>query len=200
VDVNTLSKIASIPCNGWTEKMLMIYNKVFVTNLKTNYVYVINALSNQKTDSVFVGLNASSLILDKNDKVWVLAGGNRNNNSLPRLTRIDPVQTQVEKFWEFSTNDSPVQLCLNKTKDTLFYLNKDVYKMDLAANALPSQAFIAANNRNFYGMGVHPSSYEVYLADALDYVQRSNIFVYTTQGKELTNFKAGLIANGFYFE
>jgi len=40
----------------------------------------------------------------------------------------------------------------------------------------------------------------VYAADVLDYVQRSQIYIYDTKGKQSSTFKAGIISNGFYFE
>src|SRR5688572_13492641 len=41
VDLSNYSKTTEIRCPGWTEKMAMIYSKVYVTNMKKEYVYII---------------------------------------------------------------------------------------------------------------------------------------------------------------
>ncbi|MDX2173706.1 MAG: hypothetical protein SFY56_11345 [Bacteroidota bacterium] len=200
VDLNTNTKISSIPCSGWTEKMTLIYDKAFITNLKTNFVYVVNTFSNVITDSINVGKNAGSIGIDKYDKLWVLSVGDKTNSILGKLCRINPATNQVELSLSFTLNDSPNNLCFNKTKDTLYYLNDGVYRMSISSSSLPQTPIIAQGNKNFYGLGINPNDYTIYASDALDYIQKSNIYVYDINGNLKQNFKAGLISNGFYFE
>jgi DNA-binding beta-propeller fold protein YncE len=199
VDLNENKIIGSIPCEGKTERMLLFYNKIFITNSERDYVYIVNGLSDKIEDSVFVGIGASSLCRDKNDKVWVLASG-----LIPvkkgRLSRIDPIANEVEWFADFNTADSPFNLCLNGTKDVLFYLNNSVYKLQIQANSLPTATFVEKETKNFYGLGVNPNDNSIYVADALDYSQRSQVYIYNEDGSERHNFKAGIISNSFYFE
>lgn len=199
VDLNTNTKTSSIVINGWTEKMTLIYNKAFVTNLRKEFVYVINTLDDTKTDSVQVGINAASIVLDKQDKIWVLSAGDLANSKNAKLTKINPINNQIELSLSF-TNGAPGNLCVNRTKDTLYFLNNDVYRMAISETILPETAFIAKGNKNFYGLGVNPNDYTIYVADALDYSQKSNIYVYSSAGEQKTFFKAGIIANSFYFE
>jgi hypothetical protein len=198
VNLNTNVKTSSIACFGKAEKMILIYNTAFVTNSDKEYVYVINTVTDFKTDSVFVGKNASSLVLDKDDKVWVLANGASNTQG--KLTRINPITFQIELVLDFKSVDSPTNLCLNKTKDTLYFLNDGIYQMPVTWHSLPQSSLIPKGNRNFYALGINPNDYSIYAADALDYVQRSNIYIFDTRANQKTIFKAGLISNGFYFE
>jgi len=200
VDLNTNTKVSSIPCNGWTEQMTLIYNKAFITNLKTHYVYVVNTITDAIIDSISVGKNAGSLVLDKNAKLWVLSSGDKTSAILGRLSRINPTNNQVELSFNFTTNDSPNNLCLNKTKDTLYYLNNGIYRMPINSNALPQSSFIAQGNKIFYGLGINPNDFNIYASDAIDYIQKSNIYIYDVNGNQKNYFKAGLISNGFYFE
>ncbi len=200
IDLNSNIKTASIPCPGFTEEMVLIYNKAFVTNVKRNFVYTVNTINDTKTDSINVGPNAGSIVVDKNDKVWVLAGGDSQNNIPGKLSRIDPVNNQVEISFTFTAGDSPFHLCLNKTNDTLYFIKGGIYRMAITDATLPATAFIANGSKNFYGMGVNPNDHTIYAADALDYISKSNIYIYNASGNEKTHFKAGLIANGFYFE
>jgi len=49
-------------------------------------------------------------------------------------------------------------------------------------------------------LGIEPSSGDVIVGDALDYVQRSTIYRYSSDGTQLkAQYKAGIISNGFLF-
>jgi YVTN family beta-propeller protein len=200
VSLNTNSVTGAISCPGWTEKMVMLYNKVYVTNMYRNYVYVINAASDSKTDSIFVGPNAGSIVVDKNDNIWILSAGDQSKNINGTLNRYNTSLSQVDKVLIFPNGDSPSGLCLNKTKDTLYYLNNGVFRITVNDNFLPGSALIAKNGRNFYGLGINPNDYSIYVSDAIDYISKSSIYIYNSSGAEKSNFKAGINANSFYFE
>ena len=199
VDLNSNTKTGSIPCSGKTEKMVLLYNKVFITNTDRGYVYSVNTLTDLITDSIFVGEGAGTIVIDKNDRVWVLGSG-KTSASAGRLTKINPLNNQVESFMTFKATDSPGNMCLNKTKDTLFFLNSAVYRMGISETTLPLVPFIERGTKNFYGLGVNPNDYTIYASDALDYSQRSQIYIYNADGSAKYDFKAGIISNGFYFE
>ncbi len=200
IDLNYNLKIGSIPCIGKTEQMCVIYNKVFVTNTDKNYIFVINTLNDVIIDSIYVGLNASSLVVDKNAKLWVLSAGNKSNSVLGKLSKINPISNQIEFSINFNLNDAPNHLCFNKTKDTLYYLNNNIFKMNINDVSLPSNPIILKGNKNFYGLGINPNDYTIYACDAQDYISKSTIYIYDVNGNQKSFFKAGLISNGFYFE
>lgn len=199
IDLNSFTKIGSIPCFGKTEQMVLSYNKVFVTNTDFNYLYIINTINDRIEDSVYVGKNASSLIIDKNDKVWVLSSGNKQNH-IARLTKINSITNQSELTLNFKDSDTPNNLCCNKTKDTLYFLNDKIYRFSILETNLPPLPFIENGNKLFYGIGINPHDYNIYVSDAIDYVQKSTIYVFDVNGKQKITFKAGIISNGFYFE
>jgi hypothetical protein len=200
VNLNLNLKTSSIPCPGWTERMVLVYNKAFVTNIRRSYVYVVNALTDLIVDSVLVGINAASIVMDRQDRIWVLSAGDKEKSIPARLSRINPIANQIEASFSFNNGDAPRNLCLNKTKDTLYFLNNDVYRMAISEINLPSSSFINKGNKNFYGLGINPNDYNIYAADALDYSQKSNIYVFDSYGNQKLVFKAGINANGFYFE
>ena len=143
VDLNSNTKIASIPCYGKTEQMSLIYNKAFVTNTDKNYIYIVNTVTDLITDSINVGINAGSLGLDKNAKLWVLSTGKTAGSIIGKLNRINPVTNQIEFSVNFNTNDAPTNLCFNKTKDTLYFLNNGIYRMTINDVTLPTNAIVA---------------------------------------------------------
>lgn len=199
VDINTGVKTGSINLPGDTEQMVMLYGKVYVCNTSKDKIYVIDAANNIITDSIVVGINASSLVLDKNDKLWVLSTG--SSSLTGRLSLIDPTTNSITWNQNFgSPLDRPSFLCINGTKDTLYYsMNGGICRMSIGATILPS-VFISTT-ANIYGLGVHPTRFEIYAADARDYVSRSKINIYSSSnGVSVNSFTAGFLSNGFYFE
>jgi len=200
IDLNSNTKIGSIPCSGWTEQMVLIYNKAFVTNNKSSYTYVINTITDQITDSIYVGKFGGSIVTDKNSKIWVLSAGDSPNSVVGKLSRIDPVTLSVELSLPFGSSDSPSNLCINATKDTMYFLNTSVFRMPISSTALPGSAFVTSSANTFYGLGVSDKDHNIYVSDAIDYIQKSSILVYSPNGGLKTSFKAGINASNFYFE
>jgi hypothetical protein len=197
IDLNSNKNIGSIPCSGWTEKMVVVANKAFVTNLRKKNIYVINTVNDLVADSIDLVAKSGNIILDKNEKLWVISGG----DSLPaKLQRINPNTHTIELSLTFNTGTNPGNLCTNKTRDTLYFLNNGIFRFPISSATLPQTALVSGNNRVYYGLGVNPRDYTIYAADALDYVQRSNIYIFDNNGNQLSFFKAGIISNGFYFE
>jgi YVTN family beta-propeller protein len=200
LNLNSGSITAGIPCAGWTERMVMVYNKVFVTNLKRDFLYVINAVNDSKSDSINVGPGAGNIIVDKNDKIWVLSAGSQTAGVAPSLKKIDPVTQQVETSFSFASTDSPGNLCFNRTRDTLYFLNGGVFRFPITHTVLPSSPVIPKGNRTYYGLGINPNDFTLYASDALDYIQRSNVYIFDMNGNEKSFFKTGINSNSFYFE
>lgn len=194
---NSISHQIALP--GWTEDMLLHQNKVYVCNVKREFLYVIDALKDKVEDSIWVGKNVSGITIDKNARLWVLSSGDAVSNPA-RLSVISSSNHEVEKVFEFAPSRQPFKLVINNRKDSLYFIDADIYLMPVTAENLPSVPHIKAEQRNFYGIGIHPRTSEIYLSDALDYVQRSHITVYSASGTKKNEFKAGINANGFYFD
>lgn len=198
VDLNTNSISGSIPCMSGTEDMAMIYNRVFATCSNSQYCYVINAATDAITDSLLVGANASSLVIDRYSRLWILVSG--NSSQAGKLLRIDPVTLQTELSLSFGSADNVSHLRINKTRDTLYYLNKGIHRFLISDTRLPSSPLVSQGSKIYYGLGVNPKDYTIYASDAIDYVQKSKIEVYKPDGTFKASFTAGIISNGFIFE
>lgn len=198
INLNSNSITGSIPCNGWTEQMALIYNKVFVTNFYTDYCYVINTITDAITDSINVGKGGASIQIDSNSKIWILTSGDNSNNQAGRLIKIDPVTLQIELNLNFSLSDGPQNLCINQTRDTLFFLNKGLCRFPISSSQL-TNAF-AKQGSIYYGLGINPKDYTIYVSDVLGFAQKSTIEIYDMNGNFKTSFKAGTGSNGFVFE
>lgn len=200
IDLNSNTITGSIPCINGTEEMALIYNKAFITNTNSNYCYVVNTTSDAIIDSINIGKGGSSIVIDKNAKVWVLTSGNSAASQTGKLVRINPLTLQIEQSLNFNSGDSPNRLCINKTRDTLYYLNNGVHQYLITSTALPTNPLINQGSKIYYGLGINPKDYTIYVSDAIDYTQKSTIEIYNPNGSFITNFKAGIISNGFMFE
>ncbi len=200
VDLNANTISGNIACMRGTEEMVMVYNKAFITNSNSDYCYVVNTATDALTDSINVGRGSSSICLDKFSKIWVLSSGSSSANQAGKLSRINPVTLQVEQSLSFNMGESPDKLRINKTHDTLYYLNNGVYQFQISSSALSSNPLISQGSKIFYGLGVNPKDYTIYVSDAIDYVQKSKIEIYKPDGNFVTKFNAGIISNGFMFE
>jgi len=191
VDLANNTITGGIPCPGATEELVLAYGKAFVTAPQRDKVYVISTANDQITDSITVGSGAASIVQDANGKIWVLC-----NSS---LYRFDPVSQVVEATFNFPSATSPWRLRINGAHDMLYFLDNGVYRMPITATAVPTSPFIPASGRNFYGLGVDPTEGSIYVADAIDYVQRGVVYRYATDGTERANFLAGIVPGGFCF-
>lgn len=198
VDLQTHTVTGSIACPGWTEDLVLSFGKAFVTNQNRRYVYVIDTATDQVIDSIAVSRGGNSIVEDAQGKLWVACSG--GSGTPPALHRIDPATFQVEATFPFGgPSDSPWRLTTNGDHAQLYFLNEHVYRMAITDAALPSTPLIAANDRNFYGLGVDPDNGTVYVADAIDYTQRGVVFRYAPDGTAINSFLAGRIPAGFVF-
>ena len=200
INLSNNSKQGEITIHGWTEEMHMLYGKVFITNLKNDKLYVVNAANDLLEDSLVLAQCPGSIVEDKNGKLWVLCQGDVSMNKAGALFCINPVNKSIEKRMDFLLNESPKRLCINDTHDTLYYINKHVFQLAVSASSLPSSAIISGDAKNFYGLSIEPKTGHVFAADAIDYIQKGKIYNYNSKGALISEFKVGLIPSKIYFK
>ncbi len=69
--------------------------------------------------------------------------------------------------------------------------------MGIESIGIPEQSFISAGKRNLYALFVD-SQDRVWTSDAKNFVKDSEVYIYTSQGKLITSFAAGVNASQFY--
>ncbi len=178
-----------------------------------DYVYC-NCWSYQKeiikidtrTDKVVatleVGIQPKAIALDCNKKLWVLCdGGGWSGNEIgyeePSLLKIDAESFEIEQTLTFDLGDSCSELCLNSSKDTLYWINGDIWEMSVNSQTLPTESLIKSNGTYYYGLTVAPVSGDVYVADAIDYQQNGVIYKYSKEGIKIGQFEVGIIPGAF---
>lgn len=200
INLSNHSKIGEIPIHGWTEEMYMLYGKVYIANMKNDQLYIVNAVNDALEDSIVVAQCPSSMVEDKNGKLWVLCQGDASIHKAGALFCINPQNKAIEKRFDFTTADAPMHLTTNDTHDTLYYINKNIYQMPIEEGNLPNQYLIDGNNKNFYGLSIEPKTGRLFIADAIDYIQKGKIYSYNSKGTAIGEFKVGLIPSKIYFK
>lgn len=210
VDLQSMTIKKSIPVSSWTEGFVKYGNQVFVTSIG-NYnepssqrdanVLVIDAKSDEIVDSIKTGVEPLGIVMDLKEKIWVLCTGGYDNFEEPTLIRINPELRTVEKVFPFpDAKETPSRLCINATRDTIYFLKGGVYRMSVNALEIPAQPLIPSNGRVFYGLGIDPANGQIYVSDAVDFVQSGYVYRFrSTDGVQLERFEAGRIPGSFCF-
>ena len=195
IDPVSFEKKAQISCPGWTEGFIPLYSEVWACNPFKDYVYCISEQHNI-TDSIKVAKSFFSGVKDAKDRVWLMSAPYNDSGVLYAL---DVQSRQIVQKLDLK-GKALSQLVLNERKDTLFFIQQDLWYLALnQPNALPAP-YITLNAMNPYGFGKDPRSGRFYISDVKDYTSRSEIFVYNAKGQPLTSFNAGVNASGFYFK
>ncbi|WP_172665878.1 DUF5074 domain-containing protein [Flammeovirga sp. OC4] len=206
LDSNTIQK--EVRTTGWTEKMCKVGDFVYMTQTRTVYdsrkggqfLLKINAQTDVIVDSLALPYGPIDLQVDKNEKIWVLCNGGLVQLK-PAIAQVDPITFNILKTFDLSANDylsMPSRLRINKEKDILYYIQKDIFSLPIDASQPTS--IIPKEKRLFYGLGVSPHNNDIYVADAIDYVQKGWIFKYNQEGVKLDSFKVGVIPNEIVFQ
>lgn len=197
LDLQQKKVVNKIPCKGWTEEMLLVDSRVFVCNKTSAYLYIVNSISDQITDSIAIGYGSNCIQSDAQNRIWILTSGNSTLSVPPQLHVINPQTLGIIRSFNFSMNAKPLKLITNTNKTKLYWINTQVYNMNMDATQLPVSPWINTGNRNLYALGYNHTNAEILIGDAKDFVQRSEVLHYDTTGNLLGSFSAGINANSF---
>lgn len=205
-DPQTRRITGHIDTNGHksTEQMVQYGNHVF-TNCWSydNTILVIDTSTDRVVDSIEVGRQPNSMVLDRNGKIWVLTDGGYTGSpagtDTPVLYRIDATGFEIERAFFFDANDSPRGLRTDGDGSNIFFINRDIWKMSAEADVLPAVPLIEYKGTIYYGLGINPVNSEIYVADAIDYMQPGVIYRYSPTGEPLGSFRVGINPGAFCF-
>lgn len=187
---------------GSTEQMVQYGKYVFVNCWSyQNRILKIDTETDSVVDELVVGIQPTSLVLDKYNKIWSVTDGGYEGNpygyEAASLYRIDADTFTIEKEFRFNFGDAPSEVQLNGAKDKIYWINDDIWEMDVTADVLPSNPFLDSRGTIYYGLTIDPASGDVYVADAIDYQQQGMILRYSSEGVELDKFYVGIIPGAF---
>ena len=191
-----------------TEQMLQ-YGRYVYTNCWSfdKQVLVIDSELDLVVDSIEVLHQPNSMVLDRNHSLWVLCDGGTEGNPYGNeeggLVKIEAGSTEAQIIIRFSRGENPTDLRINGTGDTLYYINRDIYRYAVNAEHDPELLIESPYETNmtmgYYSLEVDPLSSELYVADAVDFVQPGMVYRFTPEGVVLDTFRTGIVPGGFCF-
>ena len=202
-NIQTGNVMKSIETDFGAERVLVAGGKVFVSNNFSNTVSIIDQSSQQLITNLEVGSGPAGLVVDVEGDVWVLCSGGYDDDYNPlnngKLVEITVSDGSVKKEIELGINTSN-ELQFNHTKSTLYYYSgTSVFAVKTSANEAPEEPLFRDDSSfGFYGMGVGKNG-KIYMADAKDFVQNGEVYVYSATGDFEKKFTVGRIPNGFSF-
>ena len=188
--------------SGSTEQMVQ-YGKYVYVNCWSyqNRILKIDSETDEVVGELTVGIQPTSLVMDKNNKMWTITDGGYEGSpygyEAPSLYRIDAEKFEIEKQFRFELGDWPSEVQLNGTRDTLYWINDDIWRMQVEAERVPVRPFIEYRDTKYYGLTVDPRNGDVYVADAIDYQQQGVVYRYTARGELADRFFVGIIPGAF---
>lgn len=188
-----------------TEMFAESGGRIFVTCwANDNQILVIDPVYDQVLDSISVPMQPRRIVADMYGKLWVLTDGSYpgapGGEEQSSLVRIDPQTLTIEQIMRWNTGrEFAGDLKLNPSKDTLYILAGDLYKMAVTSRRLPESPFIESTDYLFFSLGVDPGNGDFYLADAIDYQQNAMVYRFSRGGMPLDSFRVGINPGDFYF-
>ena len=188
--------------SGSTEQMVQ-YGRYVFTNCWSyqNRILKIDTQTDTVVDELVVGIQPTSLVMDCNNKIWTVTDGGYENSPYgyeePSLCCIDAETFTIEKRFKFRFGEHPSEVQLNGAGDTLYWINDDIWQMPVTADAVPVRPFVEYSGTIYYGLTVNPVNGDVYVADAIDYVQNGVILRYSPSGELLDTFTVGITPGAF---
>lgn len=200
---NKASKFSQHP----SEQFIRVGNKLF-TNCWSydNQIMVIDTQTDTVIDSIAVGKQPASMVLDANDNLWVFCDGGYKNSPYGQepasIYKVSTPNHQAEKI--FQLNESigsnlqyAADLAINATRDTVYFVANGIRRFSIY-NPQP-ELFLPANGEIFHSLTVDPITSEVYAANAIDYTQSGVVYRFSSQGIPIDTFRVGINPGAFAF-
>ena len=201
VDTRTNRIRSRIDMNGHrsTEQMVQVGNRLFVNCWSyDNKILVVDTQTERLVDSLTVGWQPNSLLLDGNGKLWTATDG--RDGEAPALWRIDPATREIERRFELPADTPPSKLTLDERNNRIYFIARDVWRIEADAESLPATPFLPYAGTLYYGLGVDPDTAELYVADAIDYVQHAAVYRFSPDGQAVDTLLVGIIPGSFCFK
>ena len=199
--------VTNIATQGWTENLFKIDDDVFVQQ-KINALLTptfatllkVNTINHTaQYNNMFSGRDVNGMVKDKLDRIWVAVDEDTAHGLYAGFYCFDKNLLEQKSFFYTSYNHHPSRLCINSSGERIVYADKDVFSFAIGENAIPVTSVISASGKNIYAMDIDQANDDIYLSDALDFVQQSRIYRYDKNGILIHSFTAGIISGNFAF-
>lgn len=187
---------------GSTEQMVQIGQYVYCNCWSfQNKIIKIDTATDEVIESIIVGIQPNSLAIDKKGRLWTLTDGGYEDSAFgqetPQLLCLDTSPLTVRKAFMFNPGDSPSKLQTDFEGNRLYWINDDIWEMEIDAVSLPEKPLIPSLGTRYYGLTIDPVSSEVFVSDAIDYSQQGIVYRYSPEGEPVGQFYVGVNPGAF---
>lgn len=184
-----------------SESIVIEGSRAYISNwMGGKEIMVVNTITNQVVDSIEVGVEPESMVLDRNNNIWVLCNGGWTRQNYAELISINTRTNHVEKKFLFPTLEaSPSSLQIDGTGTVLYYLDKGVRQMDISSIELPAHPLIPEAGSYFYKIGINQVNNDIFITDAVDFMQQGFVIIYRKDGTFVLKQKADIIPGSMCF-
>lgn len=202
IDLFTNSVSGYINLRRTSEAIVVAGNRAYVSNWAGGHeIMVVNTLDNTVVDSIEVGIEPESMVLDRNTRLWVLCTGGWSGTEAAKLVQIDISTNSIMNTYTFPIDQSiPSSLTIDSFGQTLYYLDGGVRQMDITLDRLPNIPIIAETGATFYKLAVNPSNGDIFVTDAVDYAQKGYVMIYKNDGTFISRERAEIIPGSMCFK
>lgn len=198
----------SLPKYNSTEQMVAYQNEVWVSCWSYGSTLIaIDTHTDDVSGEIEVGIQPKDLLIDYKGRLWTLCTGGYPGSpggyEAPSLWCMNAATREVIQRFNFNLGEDMGNIALSPDGKTIYYVRSGaLYCMSTEAKVLPKSPLIPRPLRTSkpYGLGIDPKNGDIYIADAIDYVQRGAVYRYSTSGIALDTFRVGINPSSFYFE
>ena len=192
VDLSSFEITGYINCSGWTEEMVQLNDEVYILNKTDNALRIIDANTDVITSDIVLDFEVSAFKIDNQSRIWLTG----IKNEVGQVTCINLIDQEIQYTYNFE-GESPSELVVSENGSNIYFLSNGVWHINEFTDELIVAPIIPANDRLFYGLSVHNE--EIYIADAINYVQKGTVWVYNLNAILLKELKVGIIPSEFDF-
>ena len=207
VNLENYTVSSTINVGGSPDRMIITGGKAYVIGsagfTSDSIFHIIDIASDTKISTLVIGDNPSDLVLDANNKIWIICGGisdwgNPNNNTNAVLVKFDPSTSSIEQTFDLGSTNFGAKIVINAAKTKVYYtLSNGVYEMDINNPVVNQQPFI---HKSFYALGFDNTEGIIYGADPKDYTGNGWVYRYNaTTANVVDSFQVGIIPTFFSF-
>jgi DNA-binding beta-propeller fold protein YncE len=201
LDLRNLNVSGYVNIRCTSESIEVVGQEAFVANwIGGNEIMVVNTAAQEVTDSIQVGMEPESMVIDRNNNLWVLCNGGWTGQYNAELVAINTDTHDIIKRFVFQKMANPSCLQINGSRDTLYFIQNGIQRISLNDNSLPSSAFIQPGTRSFYKIGIDPVRGDIFATDAADYQQKGYLLHYRPDGTFLSEYRTDIIPGLMVFK
>lgn len=211
-DPRTLERTGSITLEGvaGSEQMAVVGDKLFIASWIEDYkITVLDTDTDEQIKRLGVGVQPYSMVLDKNNTLWIVCDGGNEYSQLP-----EGVTMEAPSLWKLNTKTLAAQkvhefaqgsyfrsrLTIDGKGENIYFISDErCWVIDVATGKLPTESFISIEGCGLLGIGVDPVSGEIYVADTKNDYSNGEVFRYSPEGELIDTFEVGILPSSFAF-